>query len=685
VRLALLLTGDPARVEQLVQDAFVGVLEEWTAVGSPRDALRRAVVAACHSQAQRRRKELRHGPGAATRARSSDPEADLTREVLGTLPEDQRKVLVLSLYEDLQDDAIAELLGIRTATVSALLLRGQFRVRQELPGEARSDLVDRLRAYARTATVSSDGWERITARTGATQPQQAEPRAQVAQKAPEEAATRRQKAEEPLLPSPTVAPRHAQHAPPRTRAWPRRVLIGLNIFIALCLNATASGYGYLRWRFGQIDKINLGSILRNGGDDDPGNPTNVLLVGSDTRENVTAAESKKFGTSKDVGGKHSDTIMILHADPRAEKAAILSIPRDLYVTIAGTGRRDRINTAIQAEDGERRLIETIRQELGIQIDHYAEVDFYGFRGIVSSVGGVTIPFTSPARDTVTGLKVPTAGCVELDGDQALAYARSRHYQSYESGRWRTDPTGDLGRISRQQNFIRRMMKQAIGQGIRNPIKANSIIGTATKYVKIDNTLSTADIRRLAGRFKSLAPEAVDMLSLPVSDLTVKATGAAVLELKEPEAQAMIDRFNGIVETPETPAALPKVIPGSIRVRVLNGTGQGGQASKASLGLQKAGFSISGTGDAPTFKYTRSLVRYGTGQRDKALVLQAYVDGGAQIVEDSKLVGGDLQLVTGSSFVGIRTPGTTPRPGATTTTTGAPSKAATRGAPLVLNC
>jgi hypothetical protein len=128
-----------------------------------------------------------------------------------------------------------------------------------------------------------------------------------------------------------------------------------------------------------------------------------------------------------------------------------------------------------------------------------------------------------------------------------------------------------------------------------------------------------------------------------------------------------------------------VIPGTIRVRVLNGSGQGGQASKASLGLQKAGFGISGTGDAPSFQYTRTLVRYGTGQRDKALVLQAYVDGGAQIVEDPKLQGGDLQLVTGSTFTGIRTPGTTTGTGGTTTTTGAPSKAPAKGAPLVLNC
>jgi LCP family protein required for cell wall assembly len=528
------------------------------------------------------------------------------------------------------------------------------------------ELRRRLRAYAGTARVSNDAWEHITARTGSARPQN------------DEGA---------LLPSPSVAPRHAraaQHGSPRTRKWPRRVLIGLNIFIAFCLVATASGYGYLRWRFGQIDKINLGNILRNGGNDDPGQPMNVLLVGSDSRENVTSAEAKKFGTQSDVGGKHSDTIMILHADPRSEKAAILSIPRDLWVTIASTGHKDRINTAIQAVDGERRLIQTIRQELGIQIDHYAEVDFYGFRGIVNSVDGVTIPFAAPARDSVTGLKVPNAGCVKLDGDQALAYARSRHYQYFESGRWRTDPTGDLGRITRQQNFVRRMLKQAISQGLRNPIKANAMVGTATKYVKIDTTLSTADIRRLAGNFKSLAPEAVDMLSLPVVDRTIKATGAAVLDLEQPAAQQMIDKFNGVNQVTTPGGALPKVIPGTIRVRVLNGTGQGGQANKAALGLQSAGFSVSDKGDAPTFQYDRSVVRYGTGQKDKALVLQAYVDGGATIVEDSKLQGGDLQLITGSTFVGIKNPAAAPSP-STTSTTSPQSKTPTRGGPLVLDC
>lgn len=483
-----------------------------------------------------------------------------------------------------------------------------------------------------------------------------------------------------------MAPRHFK--PRAQRVWPRRLLIGLNIFIALCLVATASAYGYIRWRYGQIPKIDLTDVLRGGGEDDPGEPMNVLLVGTDSRANVTEEEEDKFGTQRDVGGLHSDTMMILHADPRDEKAAILSIPRDLYVMVRdGSGRevrRDRINTAIQSDDGVKALIRTIDAELGIKIDHYAEVDFYGFRGIVEAVGGVTIPFTAPARDRVTGLSVPRAGCIELDGDQALAYARSRHYQTYETGRWRTDPTGDLGRITRQQTFIRRMMKEAISKGIRNPLKGNALIGASIKNVTIDDTLSTSDIRRLASRFRSLEPEAVDMLTLPVESFRVPATGASVLNLIEPDAQEMIDKFNGLGEAEVPQGELPSVIPGTIRVKVLNGSGVGGQASQAARALQDAKFAVSGTGDAPSFRYNRSLVRYAPGQRDKALVLQAYIDGGAQLVEDPKLVGGDLQLITGSSFEGIRAaPVAGEEPAATTTTVA--DKPTSRGAPLVLEC
>src|SRR6266550_1523349 len=212
------------------------------------------------------------------------------------------------------------------------------------------------------------------------------------------------------LPQEEIAAPEVLPRPPR---WPRRLLIALNIFVALSLVGVASGYVYARAKFGDITKVPC-PFCRNG--DNPGKVMNVLLVGSDTREDLTDAQN--FGGTKAVGGQRSDTIMILHVDPKATKAAILSFPRDLYVTLAN-GEKNRINAAFSS--GPDLLIQTVTQAFGIPIDHYVQVNFDGFKGIVNAIGGINVYFPSPARDTFSGLRVPKAGCLFLNGDGALSY------------------------------------------------------------------------------------------------------------------------------------------------------------------------------------------------------------------------------------------------------------------------
>ena len=444
--------------------------------------------------------------------------------------------------------------------------------------------------------------------------------------------------------------------PPRAyRRWPRRTLLGLNIFLVVSVLAAAAAYGYMRLRFGQVPKHDFScNVLRNCGNDDPDQPMNVLLVGSDTRKNIAPEERRKFGSEQEVGGQRSDTIMVLRVDPAERKAAILSIPRDLGVQIVGSGstRLQKINTAF--ESGREALIPTIRQNLGIPIDHYAEVDFNGFRGIVNAIGGVTLYFPAPARDKKTGLDIRQPGCVKLDGEGALRYVRSREYQQFESGRWRMDATADLGRIERQHDFIRRVLAKASRAG-RNPITLNALVGTAVKNVTIDKAFSTKDIFRLVRRFKSLEPDAVDIPSLPTVD--ARASGQSVLRLKQPEAGLVLDRFAGRkpVAGPGAGPARSSVLPNTVRVRVLNGTGTGGQAGDVAQGLRQLGFSVAGTGDADSFRYPSSVIRYGQGQLPKAQLLQTYLGGGAQVREDRTLRGVDLVLVSGGGFSGIRAP------------------------------
>ena len=466
--------------------------------------------------------------------------------------------------------------------------------------------------------------------------------------------------------------------PERQRRWPRRLLIAANIIVALCVVTTAAGYGYVRWKFGQIDTFDdLGDVLRRGGGDDvpSGEPMNVLVVGSDTREGVEAAGSDNFGGTRKVQGQRSDTIILLRVDPEREQAAMLSIPRDLYVEIAGTGQSNRINTAFEA--GEDRLIETVASALGVPIDHYVQVDFNGFRGIVGAVGGVQIYSPARARDTVTGLNIPNPGCVTLDGNQALAYVRSRQYQYFENGKWRTDPTGDLGRIQRQQDFVRRVLKKANekARGLNFPA-ISRLVDTGVRNVQIDKGFGPGEIAALANRFKSLDPNAVQMLTIPTVPANVG--GASVLRMKQPEAQQVIDTF--LARTPPAAGAagadaVPAIPPGNIRVRVLNGSGAEGQAREVGGDLGDLGFNVAGLGQADSFRYTDTVITYGPGQLDKAKVVQSKIQGPTKLEEDPTLRAIDVVVITGGSFGGVA--GAAPAAPATTAPAG---KTATTAAP-----
>lgn len=465
-------------------------------------------------------------------------------------------------------------------------------------------------------------------------------------------------------------------APPRQRHWPRRLLIAANIIVALCVVTTAAGYGYVRWKFGQIDTIDdLAGVLRRGGGEQVpiGEPMNVLVVGSDTRENIDQAGTDNFGGTKEVKGQRSDTIILLRVDPKKEQAAMLSIPRDLYVPIAGTGRTNRINTAFEA--GEDQLIATVNETLGIPIDHYVQVDFNGLRNIVGAVGGVQIYSAARARDRVTGLDIPNPGCVTLDGNQALAYVRSRQYQYFENGKWRSDPTGDLGRIQRQQDFVRRTLKKANekARGL-NAIAINRLVTSSINNVKIDKGFKATDIASLANRFRSLDPDAVQMYTIPTVPANVG--GASVLRMKQPEAQQIIDAFLNkapAAAAPGSPTNVPAIPPGNIRVRVLNGSGAEGQAREVGKALGEVGFNVAGLGQANSFRFTDTVITYGPGQRDKALVVQSRIQGGTKLEEDPTLRSIDVVVTTGGNYGGVAgaassAPTTTAAPAGKTTTT-----------------
>ena len=428
----------------------------------------------------------------------------------------------------------------------------------------------------------------------------------------------------------------------RQSPWHRRLRTGLIVFLAVCVLLVGSSYFYFRHQLSRLTKLNIPGLAS---DDDTGNIMNVLMVGSDSRENTSGYIADATGKGDEgTTGQRSDTIMILHIDPSQQKAAILSIPRDLYVPIPGNGK-DKVNSAFSI-GGPPLLIRTIKEALGIEINHYVEVDFTGFERIVDTIGGVKVHTDHPARDEMTGLDLPLAGCNEVDGYQALAFVRSRYYETYERGRWVPGANSDIERISRQQDFIRRIMKKAVSSGLGNPLTLNRLISIGVSNVRVDQAMSTKDITSLARRFRSIDPDTVDMLTLPTSDGF--AGDAAVQLLDTQRAQEFIDRLNGISAAPP-PSSLK---PADVAVAVLNGNGVTGGATLAASSLGQAGFHVTSTGDALSYDFAQTVIRYAPGQQTKAALLRSNLVAGAAIEEDKTLSGADVALVLGFDYNGL---------------------------------
>jgi LCP family protein required for cell wall assembly len=303
--------------------------------------------------------------------------------------------------------------------------------------------------------------------------------------------------------------------------------------------------GVLRAADGRTDDIErisgLESVLADVPDAD--DPTieypaeNYLLVGSDSREGVdpSAPDFGVIGSEAEVGtSRRSDTIMVLRQE-RNGGAALMSLPRDLWVEIAGTDHSQRINTAYNG--GAERLAATVSESLGIPIHHYVEVDFVGFKDIIDGLGGVEVCVGFAARDPGSGLQIDK-GCQRLDGVQALAFARSRHYEQWDGSNWVLDPRADLGRIERQQLFMRAAVDGALRRLRSSPFGSSDVIAAVVDSVRIDDRLEPI---KAGEALRQAAEEGLRTYALPVVNDTVG--DAAILRLGD-GADEVLAYFRG---------------------------------------------------------------------------------------------------------------------------------------------
>ncbi|HEU5302215.1 MAG TPA: LCP family protein [Acidimicrobiia bacterium] len=390
----------------------------------------------------------------------------------------------------------------------------------------------------------------------------------------------------------------------------------------------------------------------------PPEGANYLLIGSDTRAFVkSVGEEDAFGDEADTGGQRSDTMMVLHVEPSEQRTFVVSFPRDLWVDIPGVGN-SKINAAFN--DGPDKTIETLRANFGIEINHYLEVDFKSFRGIVNSIGSVPVYFPYPARDQKTGLYSPFPGCVRLDGNAALSYVRSRslQYFSTERDRWvNADAVPDIDRIARQQDFMRKLAGLAVQKGLNNPLTANKITDRVLENLTIDSGLTKNDIFALIEAFRTIDPDdpsSLEFETLPWTNGPSQG-GLSVLYVKQPEADAVFARLADFSGSGGPAGDRAEVVPSDVKLEVRNGTGVVGEAAAALKELKTFGFRGAGTTNDPRGTVKLTEVRYAPGAEDKGKAVLEYVSPSARLVEDPDLKGADVALVLGTNFESIVTP------------------------------
>lgn len=422
------------------------------------------------------------------------------------------------------------------------------------------------------------------------------------------------------------------------------------MFLALIalLLGTVAAWGFYQFR--RIDRVDVDLAQA-----EDLSPQNFLVVGSDTRDlgdderrDVTVYGN---GSERAPEGKRADTIVVARVDPKQASVELLSIPRDLWVDRGTT--EGRINAAYN--DGAQALVDTIQANLGVPIHHYVEVNFNGFKGLVDALQGVPLYFDKPVRDKMTGLYVRKAGCYMLNGHQALAFARSRNLEYSNGVRWVKDPTADLGRITRQQIFLRHAMKKVTGLGLGSIDSLRVLVGVAVNNVTIDDQMGRDDMMRLARHFEHFDAETMVVHRLETENSRT-SSGQSILELSKEGSKGVLDIFSGATPAVAAEAPpMPTVEPAAVTVDVMNGAGVPGLARAGSEELAGLGFTVGQIGDAaPTDETT---ITYGKGGAAASMLVSSKLSGNPPPQEDPTLPAGVVRVTLASAIELATTPDT----------------------------
>jgi LCP family protein required for cell wall assembly len=310
-------------------------------------------------------------------------------------------------------------------------------------------------------------------------------------------------------------------ARPRRRRWGRRLVTVLALLLVLLL-------ALLVWMDTRLNRVEALADYAGRPAVTPG--ADWLIVGSDSREGLSAERRKQLATGQ-ASGRRTDTMMLLHLPRGRGSPTLVSLPRDSYVPIPGHGS-NKLNAAY-AFGGPRLLARTIEGITGIRIDHYIEVGFDGFASTVDAVGGVRLCVDQPMRDPKAGLNL-RAGCQVLDSREALGYVRTR-----------ASARGDLDRVERQRELLGALVGKATSPGVLlNPFRSIPLALHGTDSIAVDKGDHLNHLVRFPFAMRAVSGGNGVATTVPVAGTGVVAGAGSVVRWDRPKALAL---FNALKE------------------------------------------------------------------------------------------------------------------------------------------
>ncbi|MEZ0339486.1 LCP family protein [Mycobacterium sp. pV006] len=303
-------------------------------------------------------------------------------------------------------------------------------------------------------------------------------------------------------PRPAAPPRPAPRR--RRRRWPQIVLAVLLVTVTATVAAAV-------WT--DLSLRRIAALTSYADRPAAGAGTTWLLVGSDSRSDLSPEQQAALTTGGDLGQPRTDTILLVHLPGWSSSTppTVVSIPRDSYVDIPGYGS-DKINAAYSI-GGAPLLTRTVEEATGLRIDRYAEIGFGGFAALVDAVGGVTICPAEPIDDPLAGINL-AAGCQHVDGATALGFVRSR-----------ATPRADLDRMANQRQFVSTLVQRVVSPAVLvNPLRWYPTMRALTDTLTVGEGEHVWNIVRLAWALRG----DVTTVTVPIGEFGVNGSGAVVV-------------------------------------------------------------------------------------------------------------------------------------------------------------